>query len=155
MRVITFKAKPKTIFGIILLVVGIIVVVLSFVGNHNGVTASASAPKTSCKTKQERVAYINSLGWQCDDSETSKQITIPTDFNDVYENYNSVQKEQGFDLEKYKGKTVTLYTYNITNYENEDNIIADLIVCDDLLIGADLCNPSADNGFLVGLEKNG
>jgi hypothetical protein len=66
-----------------------------------------------------------------------------------------VQKEQGFDLEKYKGKTVTLYTYNITNYENEDNIIADLIVCDDLLIGADLCNPSADNGFLVGLEKNG
>lgn len=154
MRVVTFKAKPKAIFGAILLITGIVVIILSFVSNHNGVTASNALAKISCATAEERLGYIQSLGWQVDGDETEKDITIPTDFNDVYENYNGIQKKQGFDLERYKGKAVKIYTYKISNYESTDSVIADLIVCDGVLIGADLCNPSADNGFLVELEKN-
>lgn len=150
MQVFTIKAKPKTIFGIILAITGVIVVVLTFVGNHSAST-SAAAP-VSCTTAKERQDYIESLGYDTDGKESSKQITIPSTFNDVYNQYNDIQKQQGFDLTQYKGRTVTLYTYNITNYKNKDNIIADLMVSDGTLIGADLCDTSADDGFLVALR---
>jgi hypothetical protein len=92
------------------------------------------------------------LGYETDENESVKEITIPSEFNDVYTEYNSIQKQQGFDLEKYKGTSVTLYTYNITNYKDNENVIADLIVSDGVLIGADLCDTSASDGFLVALS---
>ena len=60
--------------------------------------------------------------------------------------------KQGLDLAEYKGKTAVMYTYHITNYGDNDNVIANLIVFDGQLIGADLCDTSADNGFLVALN---
>ena len=71
---------------------------------------------------------------------------------DVYNKYNEIQKKQGLDLAEYKGKTAVMYTYHITNYGDNDNVIANLIVFDGQLIGADLCDTSADNGFLVALN---
>ena len=153
MRVLTFKAKPKAIFGAILAVTGLIVILLTFVSNHSSKAEQTSASPISCATKEQRDEYLTSLGWEYS-GESEKEITIPEKFNEVYENYNSTLKKQGFDLEKYRGKTATLYTYNISNYNSTDEIIADLIVCDGVLIGADLCNPSAENGFLKALEKN-
>ena len=73
----------------------------------------------------------------------------------VYTDYNKIQKKQGFDLEKHKGKTATIYTYNITNYKENKNVIADLIVQDGVLIGADLCDTNVETGFLVALNENG
>ena len=71
----------------------------------------------------------------------------------MYIDYNEVQKNQGFDLTDYKGRKVTLYTYKITNYEGEnEGIVADMLVCDGILIGSDICNTSAENGFLVGFN---
>jgi hypothetical protein len=153
MQVVTIKAKPKTIFGIILALTGIIVILLTFIGNHNGKASKVVSAQINCETTQQRIAYINSLGWECED-ESQKSITIPSEFNDVYNQYNDIQKEQGFDLEKYKGQDAVLYTYNITNYKSNKNVVADLIVIDGVLIGADLCDTSADDGFLVGLENN-
>ena len=153
MQVITIKAKPKAIFGLILAVTGIIVIILTFISNHSKKAETASASPINCATSEQRSNYLASLGWEFE-SESQKEITIPAKFNDVYKNYNAVLKKQGYDLEAYKGKTATVYTYNITNYNSEDDIIADLIVSDGVLIGADLCNPSADHGFLKALEKN-
>ena len=153
MKVLTFKAKPKAIFGIILAITGVIVIILTFLSNHSKKAEQASATPISCATAEQRHEYLASLGWEFN-GESEKEITIPEQFNDVYNNYNSVLKKQGFDLEKYRGKTATLYTYNITNYGKAEDIIADLIVCDGVLIGADLCNPSAEHGFLKALDKN-
>lgn len=150
MQVFTIKAKPKAVFGGILAITGIIVVILTFVGNHSASVSSSAS--VSCKTNKERVEYIQSLGYETDGKETSKEVTIPTVFNDVYNRYNDIQKKQDFDLSKYKGKTVTLYTYSITNYKNNKNVIADLMVYDGVLIGADLCDTSAKDGFLVELK---
>jgi hypothetical protein len=153
MQVITFKAKPKAIFGIILAVTGIIVIILTFLSNHSKKAEQTSATPISCATAEQRQEYLSSLGWEFN-GESEKEITIPEQWNEVYNNYNSVLKKQGFDLEKYRGKTATLYTYNITNYGGEDDIIADLIVSDGVLIGADICNPSAEHGFLKALYNN-
>ncbi|MBR2278281.1 MAG: DUF4830 domain-containing protein [Eubacterium sp.] len=153
MQVITFKAKPKTILGITLAVIGIVVIVFTFLADHGGKAQQTSAEVVSCATEKERAAYLASLGWEFD-STTAKDITIPASFNQVYENYNALQKEHGFDLEPYKGKAATIYTYNITNYRDGKKVIANLLVCDGKLIAADLCDPSAKDGFLTGLTTN-
>lgn len=154
MQMLTFKLKPKTIFGIILALTGVVVILLTFVGNH-GATTTTTMAQIDCSTEALRSEYLTSLGWQYDDQCTQKQVLIPSEFNQVYTDYNAIQKSQGFDLEQYKGKTATIYTYTITNYEDDDStIIADLMVYEGVLIASDLCNPDAEEGFLVGLSKN-
>lgn len=155
MRMITLKANPKTIFGAIMAITGILVIVISFASTHNGVVPSNAKAEISCATVKERADYIASLGWQTDGNEASKEITIPNQFNQVYTDYNKIQTKQGFDLEKHKGKAATIYTYNITNYDGNENVIADLIVQDGILIGADLCDTNAQTGFLIALDENG
>ena len=154
MQIVTFKLRPKQLFGAALALTGIIVIVLTFVSNHNGKPVDANAA-ISCATDDERSAYLKGKGYSFKGKPETKEINIPSEFNEVYENYNSIQKEQGFDLEDYKGKTATLYTYSITNYKDNKNVIADLIVADGVLIGADLCDPSAEDGFLTALNENG
>ena len=96
---------------------------------------------------------MESFGWSVDKEFETKELTIPESWNQVYTDYNEVQLNQGFDLSDYKGKTVTLYTYTITNYENlSEGVVADMLVCDGNLIGGDICNTSAENGFLVGFN---
>lgn len=148
---ITIKAKPKTIFGIILAVTGIVVILLTFIGNHTG-TAPASA-QIKCSTADDRISYLTSLGWQVDEKEEKKSIVIPSVFNDVYNDYNDIQKSQGFDLENYKGKKAVLYSYSVRNYNGSDNVKADLIVYNGNLIGSDLCDSDAQDGFLIALKK--
>lgn len=147
----TFKMNSKQIFGLILLLTGIVVVLITFLTNHPAKPASKNEG-IRCSTTQERVDYINSFDLKTDSKEESKEIIIPEQFNDVYNKYNEIQKQQNFDLTDYKGKTAVMYTYNITNYKDNDNVIANLIVYDGILIGADLCDTSADNGFLVALN---
>ncbi len=153
MQVITFKAKPKTLFGIVLALTGIIVIVLTFTGNHLGKEVNGKS-QIPCATAEERNAYLTSLGYTFEEPPEEKEITIPEEFSQVYVDYNDIQKQQGFDLTPYKGKTATIYKYTITNYKDDAHIIADLLVENGVLIGADLCNPDAENGFLVALTKN-
>ncbi len=100
-----------------------------------------------------REEYIKSLGWEIEaDSLTEKEIIIPYEFNEVYENYNALQKEQGFDLADYRGKKAKVYTYNITNYPEEpENVVVNLIVLDGKVIGGDVCSLKLD-GFMVAMK---
>ena len=152
MQILTFRLKPKALFGVILALTGVIVIIVTFVSNHSKKAEQVSA-SVSCSTAQERADYLSSLGWEFD-TEQQKKIIIPAQFNKVYENYNEIQRAQGFDLSPYKGKSATVYTYAITNYKDNDKVIANLIVCDGKLIGSDLCDPSAEDGFLIALGEN-
>lgn len=154
MKMLTFKLKPKALFGIILTLVGIVVIALTFVTNHVGSSDSKSVSAIiSASTDKERRDYLASYGWESAQEFETKELTIPQEWNDVYDAYNEVQLNQGFDLTNFKGKAVTLYTYTITNYENtSEGIVADMLVCDGNLIGGDVCNTSAEDGFLVGFN---
>ena len=154
MKMLTLKLTPKRIFGIVLLLVGIIVISVTFVSNHTGEAQSVSAV-ISAKTDSERRAYLSKYGYKLASDCEQKEITIPKKWNDVYNSYNQIQKNQGFDLTDYKGQKATLYTYTVTNYKGKgDCIVADMLVCEGKLIGGDICNPSAKDGFLVGFEEN-
>ena len=62
-----------------------------------------------------RVAYLASYGWEVEEeAEAIEEIVIPEEFSEVFQKYNEIQKEQGFDLEKQKGQRVKRYTYVVT-----------------------------------------
>ena len=79
-----------------------------------------------------------------------RQIRIPDQLDEVYTVYNSLQIEQGYNLDQYLGRTVELYTYTVTNYDGEDEVYAHLMVCDGMIIGGDISSARLD-GFMHGI----
>ena len=66
------------------------------------------------------------------------EIKVPATFNDVYNNYNKIQEEQGFDLENYKGKTLKRYTYPMINIEDEGSLFVEVLTFDGIIVAADI-----------------
>lgn len=74
--------------------------------------------------------------WQAE-FEQQKDIFIPNEFSGVYEEYNDLQKKQGFNLKRFAGKPCTLVRYRILNSDEED-MVADFIVYQGKVIGGDV-----------------
>ena len=99
------------------------------------------------------IEYAQNMGWELLPSPVEiSHFKIPKEFDSVYETYNSVQKQSGFDLEPFKGKSVTRYTYNIQNHEmsGEMNVFMGIIVFDSRIIAADIYSTDME-GFLHGI----
>ncbi|MCM1328447.1 MAG: DUF4830 domain-containing protein [Ruminococcus sp.] len=126
------------------------------------VIAAIAALAFWCKAKEEtetdsilamssnaqRVEFLNKQGWIVKPDPISREdITVPSDFDGVYAEYAELQKSQGFDLEKYKGKPATLFTYQVLNYpDRPENVVATLVVSSDRLIAADV-SLTGEDGF--------
>ena len=107
-------------------------------------------------TSEQRIEYIKSFGWDVSIAPTSiKEIRIPANFDEAYEQYNALQREQGFDLRKYRACYAYKYTYDILNYSEPSPvpICANIIVCDGKIIGADISSSEA-NGLVTVLAKS-
>lgn len=100
----------------------------------------------------ERVEFLNKQGWIVSPDPLSKEeITIPSEFNELYEKYDEFQDEQGFDLDDYKGKKAIIYSYKVLNYPNyPENVTANLIVVNNRLVGGEI-TLNEENGFTVPL----
>ena len=62
-----------------------------------------------------------------------------------------IQRQQGFDLERYAGKPAKRYTYEILNYPSgETGVQANLLLYKTTVIGGEVLSPRLD-GFLHGL----
>ena len=98
-------------------------------------------------------AYISSFGPEVDVSRLRvDEVTVPQEFSDVYISYNNIQKSQGFDLEKYKGKTLKRYTYPVTNYPDGSKFVfAEVLVLDGVIVAADIYSTDSD-GFISALK---
>jgi hypothetical protein len=106
------------------------------------------------KTEEDRVGFLSQFGWSVKGAPIEvAEITVPSEFDKIFTGYNEIQKRQGLDLSKYKNKTVTRYTYEISNYDGaEGKVYANILVYRNKVIGGDIC--SADtNGFIHGFEK--
>lgn len=104
-------------------------------------------------TTGERVEFLSQCGWEVDPaSETEQNIHIPERFSAVYESYNELQRQQGYDLMPLAGRDCTLYTYTVTNWPDDGQIVlANLYVFENRVIGGDVHSTSL-NGFMVGLK---
>ena len=134
------KKKALIIIGLFALVFLILILI-------KGLSGNGKTP--SCDTLEGRKSYLRSYGWEIDaSSENAKIVTIPSEFGKVMEEYCSLQKSQGFDLEKYKGKECTQYTYTLTNYpENIKNVYITIYICNKTVIAGDIHTPYPD-GFM-------
>ena len=106
---------------------------------------------TKIYENKDRLEFISQFGWEVSEEPLETvEITVPETFDTVYLGYNEMQQQQGLNLAKYKGKTVTRYTYKVTNYpEYDGTVYLSLLVYKNKIIGGDVC--SADvNGFVHG-----
>lgn len=147
----TVKVKKPVLYGIAI-ALALLILVLVGLGIAKG---RAAGSDYNLKTEEQRQEFLSSLGWEVSEKYTScKVITIPSEFSDVYENYNDLQKQQGFDLADYQGEKVEIYQYSVYNYpEKEDNMVCNLIVHEGKLIGGDVSCIELD-GFMQGLKKS-
>lgn len=99
-------------------------------------------------TNAERVEFLNEQGWIVNPDPISKEEAIvPSVFDGIYADYAELQKEQGFDIEKYQGKPVMIITYQVLNYPDcPEKVTATMMVCNNRLIGGDV-SLAGDNGF--------
>lgn len=116
-------------------------------GRFSSVSAGDNLP--SGATNALRAEFARSLGYELDEeTAVSKTITVPLKFSDVYERYNELQNQAGFDLKPYAGCEVTVYTYAVK--DSSDGLMMNIIVCDGVIIGGDVCTASID-GYMLPL----
>lgn len=116
------------------------------------VSASALPSPKGVKSNQDRVDYLSAYGWQVsEDPIATQELLIPEDMDESYSEYLALQNGQGFDLQKYAGKRVKRYTYEVFNYPTgEAGVQANLLICKNAVIGGEVLSPQLD-GFLHGL----
>lgn len=86
------------------------------------------------------VSWLHSRGLEADPrSLIVTEVTVPAEFDELYKSYNEFQIEQGFDLRHWAGMPATLYSYTLTNaLKNKEDIRANLLTCEENVIGFDL-----------------
>ncbi len=115
--------------------------------------APASPDPKGVKSNEDRVAYLESFGWTVKEEPLATQeLLVPQEMDESYDEYLALQAGQGFDLEKYAGKRVKRYTYEITNYPSgETGVQANLLIYKNTVVGGEVLSPRLD-GFLHGLD---
>ena len=108
---------------------------------------------TGVRNNEDRVNFLKRFGWDVENEPNETvNVTVPEVFDDIFEGYNKLQAEQGLDLSRYRKKTVTRYTYTVTNYPDYDGVVyATLLVYRGRVIGGDICSAEAD-GFIHGFN---
>ncbi len=140
--------ERKAAVRIFLIILSAITIVLALITGLSADEPDGSSP-------EKVMEFLREAGYSVT-SPVIKEITIPAEFSDIYENYNRLQKEQGFDLSSYKGKSAVCYSFAVTDYINEagepENFVrATVLVCDGKIIGGDISSTRLD-GFMKGIR---
>ncbi|MDR3277555.1 MAG: DUF4830 domain-containing protein [Oscillospiraceae bacterium] len=153
MLVFTAKFNKKRAVIAVLVLAALLCAVILLAGRADRQKTPVSALSAVVRDNEQRVAYLNSLGWQVEETAMEEQdIVIPREFSNVYEEYNKLQISQGFDLKEYGGIEATRYTYKITNYPSAGvTAVADIIVYKNEIIAGDVQSNALD-GFMLGLK---
>ena len=149
-----YSVKSKQIKFILLVAFVIMTGISLFIlSNESQQTGSTKGLSYIGETHGQRMEFISQFGWEVDENPIEiKEVIIPTEFDDIYNAYNEIQKAQGFDLTVYAGMRVKRWTYKVKNYkgyENKDCIHANILVYDGLVVGGDVCSVELD-GFMHG-----
>lgn len=154
MFVISLKSKHlRNIFALL------VAVVLTVIGGIVYVSSTESMPVSKigsvsmkAETPEERLNFFRQFSYIASENPVEvKEVVIPNEFDETYEEYNELQKKQGLDLTPYRGVRVKSWSYEILNYpgyENTDGLIrGNLLTYNGVVIACDICNISLD-GFM-------
>lgn len=156
MFVWSVKASTLKFIAVLLVSAAAIGALAAFMPKYELKAAAVSKEEISRKAADEDGVkeFLSANGWQVSDLLDKAEVTIPAEFDPVYESYNTLQKKQDFDLSKFKRKTVVRYTYKVDNYDGySGTVLADVIVYKNKIIGGDICTADV-NGFIHGFSKD-
>jgi hypothetical protein len=138
------KFTRKTAVLVILAAAVLLTAVILFAGK---------SPR-SLRTNEEMAAYLSGLGWEVESAPTEeKEVLIPDSFDSVFAAYNELQVSQGFDLSRYCGKKVMAYTFRVTNYPIDCEVLAVIYLFGGKVVAGDIHSTALD-GFMHGIIRN-
>lgn len=148
MFLIGFRLSKKNtlILAVILIVVFLLSLYLGYIQEYK-----PTENLNVCNNTDDVATYLKSFDIDFGEFQID-EITVPYEFGEVYSSYNSIQKEQGFDLSEYKGKTLTRYTAKVRNFpDSNDDVYVEVLVFNKMIVGADIYSVSS-NGFIIALK---
>ena len=159
MFVYSFKASSIRFFSILSLSLAALITLIALIPTIEPTAASTLYSPVSTirfdlgKTNEDRITFLSQFGWTVESAPVKEvQMRIPTEFDRIFLHYNGLQKQQGLDLSRYQRKTVTRYTYVVTNYPDYDGTVwANVIVYRGRVVGGDLCTAEV-GGFVRGFD---
>jgi hypothetical protein len=150
MFVLTAKVSKTKIALIVTAVIAVVVIAVIL---HAAKKGQNNEKQPAADTNEGRILFLTGFGWEINTEPVQMQnVTVPKEDSEVFTRYNELQKSQGYDLTKYRGKQVTRYVYEILNYPNAKGpVYATLFVYQGKVIGGDVTN-SEENGRMHGFK---
>ena len=151
MFVVTMKFNKQLFFVCCAMILALLGITISAVVSK---PVAVSAAAMIVKNNEDRVSFLSSFGWTVDSEPYEVvEVVIPSEFDEVYKNYNELQEEQGYDLRDYCVKRLKRWTYQITNYpgRTDDTIFANIYIYEDQVVAGDVTCTSL-MGFMHGLS---
>ena len=151
MMVMTAKVNMKKVALILGIAVAVIIGLILVFGGNGQAETTAATPITN---NEQRVKFLENFGWDVASSPAeSGQVRIPEQMSEVFDRYNNLQKQQGYDLNTYAGKNVMRYVYKVENFPDAtDPVYATVLVYKNQVIGGDITNTAA-GGTVQGFKK--
>ena len=160
MFIYSLRANTVKFFGVICVALVALITLIAFIPAYEPDMATSgnaqqqvSVSYGKIKTNEDRIRFLSQFGWEVDAQPLEeKEVVIPAEFDKIFAGYNQIQRAQGLDLGKYKKKKLMRYTYNVTNYDGEGTVYANLLIYRNRVVGGDICSSDA-GGFVQGFEK--
>ncbi len=153
----SMKLEKRKMLMIGVVVVGLVLLSIglwSIFSGKGGDNKKANRGSFDAANNAQRVTFLENFGWDVSDEPIEVcEIILPENFDEVYKRYNELQKTQGLNLEKYKGRRAKRWTYQVLNYPSDDEVHANVIVCDDKIIAGDICSVAL-GGFIHGFSPD-
>ena len=103
---------------------------------------------------EKNIDFLESYGWRVEESYIEKEaLKIPDIFDEVYNNYNVLQKLSGLDLSDFKGREAVRYTYIVKNFpqKTDETVRANVLCVDTNPVAGDIMTVKID-GFMYSLS---
>ena len=141
MMVMTARVDMKKTLLILAAVAALILALILLMGEKDAAQTAAPAEGSN----DARVQFLKDYGWDVTTSPTeSGRVKIPEETTEIFDRYNALQKSQGYDLNRYAGKTVMRYVYRVNNYPGAtEPVYATLLVHKNKIIGGDITDTAA------------
>ena len=156
MMIMSFKLTKTRAVICVAATAAILAGVITIISQKN-ITAAANIgiKSVTVKTDEERISYIEGFGWSVDPEPVLiREILLPKEMDEILAAYNEIQKRQGFDFQKYLGRRVKQWTYNISNYpgNHSSEVYANIYTYKEKVIGGDISSAEMD-GFIHEMNK--
>ncbi|MBR2930284.1 MAG: DUF4830 domain-containing protein [Clostridia bacterium] len=159
MFIYSVRGSTLKFFVLIAATLALLITLVSL-GGQDAVYASVGDLRVNyggMKTNEDRVSFIESQGVLVKDEPTSESVfNSPDSFDRIISGYNEIQKAQGLDLTKYKGKRITHYVYEVENFDHDGKVEVNLFVYKNRIIGADVSSADGKSFVLplVGIDAS-